>query len=83
MGPEGSSVLKQQTEVLDETRPLINVRKPTDLTTRIVVRTWAQRDDSWEVCWDLTRKVEARLAAEGLRVDYVWHSMQRLQEISQ
>jgi len=72
------TAVRATTPVLEDPEPLIKVHKLTDLTTRIVVRPWVEREDYW----DLTREVKLRLDREGVPVGLHRLTAERLVEPS-
>jgi small conductance mechanosensitive channel len=61
-----ASILHEHPKVLDQPAAVIVVNKLTDSAIEFAVRPWANREDYWDVYWDLTREITLRLEREGI-----------------
>ncbi|MBW2426249.1 MAG: mechanosensitive ion channel family protein [Deltaproteobacteria bacterium] len=61
-----ASILRDHPQVLQDPEPIVKVHKLTDITTRIVVRPWVERENYWDVYWDVTREAKIRLEHESI-----------------
>ena len=50
--------------------PVVKLHELADSSVNFVVRPWVQRDDYWDVYWDVTRLVKKRFDEEGLSIPF-------------
>ena len=58
----------ERSKVLDDPEVTIKLDKLADSWMEFVVRPWVQREDYWEVYWDLTREVKTRFDEEKITI---------------
>jgi small conductance mechanosensitive channel len=64
------SILDEHPKVLKDPEAVVKVHELGDSSVNLVVRPWAQRDDYWDVHWDVTREVKLRFDREGICIPY-------------
>ncbi len=57
-------------KVLDEPELMIRLHELGDSSVNFIVRPWVERDDYWDVYWDLTRAVKLRFDEEGISIPF-------------
>ncbi|MCP4331169.1 MAG: mechanosensitive ion channel family protein, partial [Gammaproteobacteria bacterium] len=72
--PKTERVLREVVEahdkVLDEPELMIRLHELGDSSVNFVVRPWVERDDYWDVYWDLIRAVKLRFDEEGISIPF-------------
>jgi len=63
-------ILKSHELVLDDPEPMLKLHELDDSGVNFVVRPWVKTEDYWTVYWDVTRRVHARFAEEGLTIPF-------------
>lgn len=64
------SVIRGDSRVLAEPAPVIAVAELADSSVNLVVRPWCNREDYWDLRFDLTRQLKERLEAAGCSIPY-------------
>lgn len=62
------AIVADHPKVLDDPEVTIKLDKLADFWMEFVVRPWVQREDYWEVYWDLTREVKTRFDEEKITI---------------
>ncbi len=57
-------------KVLTDPEPVIHLHELADSSVNFVVRPWVNRDDYWDVYWDITRSVKMRFDQEGISIPF-------------
>lgn len=65
-----ADILRSHPKVLEEPAPVVKLHELADSSVNFVVRPWVQRDDYWDVYWDVTRLVKKRFDEEGLSIPF-------------
>jgi small conductance mechanosensitive channel len=60
-------VVLSDERILAEPEPNIRLHELSDSSYDFIVRPWVKTEDYWGVYWDLTREIQRRLAAAGLK----------------
>ena len=63
-------IVSADDRVLSDPAPTIAVSELADNSVNFVVRPWVQRDDYWNVYFDLTEQIKKRFDAEGISIPY-------------
>jgi small conductance mechanosensitive channel len=63
-------ILDSHDKVLTNPEPLIRVNELGDSSVNFAVYPWANRDDYFEVYWDITRSVKIRFDEEGISIPF-------------
>jgi small conductance mechanosensitive channel len=63
-------ILDSHNKVLTDPEPLIRVNELGDSSVNFAVYPWANRDDYFEVYWDITRSVKIRFDEEGISIPF-------------
>lgn len=63
-------ILDSHEKVLDEPEPIVRLHELADSSVNFVVRPWVNKDDYWEVYWDITRAVKMRFDEEGISIPF-------------
>lgn len=63
-------IINSHDKVLAEPVPIIRLHELADSSVNFVVRPWVERDDYWEVYWDITRSVKIRFDEEGISIPF-------------
>ena len=64
------SIVKEHPKVLTDPAAVVRVHELGDSSVNFVVRPWCERDDYWDVYWDITREVKLRFDREGLSIPF-------------
>jgi small conductance mechanosensitive channel len=64
------SIIKEHPKVLADPEPIVKVHELADSSVNFVVRPWVNRDDYWDVYWDVTREVKIRFDREGISIPF-------------
>jgi small conductance mechanosensitive channel len=70
------SLLREHPKVLEDPEPMVRVHKLTEYATQFIVRPWVNREDYWQVYWDLTREAKLRLDREQIPLGIPRHEVQ-------
>jgi small conductance mechanosensitive channel len=65
-----SSILDEHSKVVKDPEYVVKVHELGDSSVNFVVRPWAERDDYWDVRWDVTREVKMRFDREGISIPF-------------
>jgi len=63
-------ILDAHEKVLPDPEPIIRLHELADSSVNFVVRPWVNRDDYWDVYWDVTREVKMRFDREGISIPF-------------
>ncbi|MBW2478275.1 MAG: mechanosensitive ion channel family protein [Deltaproteobacteria bacterium] len=63
-------IVKTHEKILAEPEPLIKLHELGDSSVNFIVRPWTNKDDYWDVYWDVTRAVKIRFDEEGLSIPF-------------
>jgi small conductance mechanosensitive channel len=64
------SILDADDRILSDPKPIIRVHELGDSSVNIIVWPWVNRDDYWDVYWDVTRAVKIQFDKEGLSIPF-------------
>jgi small conductance mechanosensitive channel len=64
------SILKEHPKIVSDPEPVVKLHELGDSSVNFVVRPWAERDDCWDVHWDITREVKMRFDREGISIPF-------------
>lgn len=63
-------ILDSHEKVLADPVPIVRLHELADSSVNFVVRPWVNKDDYWEVYWDITRAVKMRFDEEGISIPF-------------
>ena len=63
-------ILASHEKVLDEPQAMVKLHELGDSSVNFVVRPWIDKDDYWDVYWDVTRAVKMRFDEEGISIPF-------------
>ena len=63
-------ILASHEKVLDEPEAMVKLHELGDSSVNFIVRPWINRDDYWDVYWDVTRAVKMRFDEEGISIPF-------------
>jgi small conductance mechanosensitive channel len=63
-------IIDSHDKILTEPESIVRLHELADSSVNFVVRTWVNRDDYWDVYWDLTRSVKIRFDEEGISIPF-------------
>ena len=63
-------ILDSHEKVLDDPEPIVRLHELADSSVNFVVRPWVNKEDYWEVYWDVTRAVKMRFDEEGISIPF-------------
>ena len=63
-------ILTSHEKTLDDPEPMVKVHTLGDSSVDLIARPWVNRDDYWDVYWDVTREVKIRFDAEGVTIPF-------------
>ena len=63
-------IIDSHDKVLAEPEPIIRLHELADSSVNFIVRPWVDRDDYWDVYWDITRSVKIRFDEEGISIPF-------------
>jgi small conductance mechanosensitive channel len=72
--------IKSDQRILAEPAPQIAVSELADSSVNLVVRPWVQKDDYWNVRFDLTRKIKEKFDESGIEIPFPQHVVHMPQE---
>jgi small conductance mechanosensitive channel len=64
------AILDSHEKVLAEPAPIVRLHELADSSVNFVVRPWVNKDDYWNVYWDITRAVKMRFDEEGISIPF-------------
>ena len=65
-----SKVIKKHKLVLEDPAPVVRLHEIKDGRLSFVTRVWANKDDYWDVYWDLTEGIFAQLKKDGIEIPF-------------
>ena len=63
-------IIDSHEKVLKDPAPVIKLHELADSSVNFIVRPWVNRDDYWDVYWDVTRAVKMRFDEEGISIPF-------------
>ena len=63
-------IIDSHAKTLAEPEPTIRLHELADSSVNFVVRPWVNKDDYWDVYWDITRSVKMRFDEEGISIPF-------------
>jgi small conductance mechanosensitive channel len=63
-------IIDSHDKILTEPKSIVRLHELADSSVNFVVYTWVDRDDYWDVYWDLTRSVKMRFDEEGISIPF-------------
>lgn len=63
-------IIDSHEKILAEPEPTIRLHELADSSVNFVVRPWVNKDDYWDVYWDITRSVKMRFDEEGISIPF-------------
>ena len=63
-------ILASHKKVLDEPAAMVKLHELGDSSVNFIVRPWINKDDYWDVYWDVTRAVKMRFDEEGISIPF-------------
>ena len=63
-------ILESHDQVLTEPKPIVRLHELGDSSVNFIVRPWVNRDDYWDVYWDVTRAVKMQFDEAGLSIPF-------------
>lgn len=63
-------IVQADKRILSDPAPVIAVSELADNSVNFVVRPWVNRDDYWDVYFDVTEQIKKRFDAEGVSIPY-------------
>ena len=63
-------IIDSHEKTLAEPEPTIRLHELADSSVNFVVRPWVNKDDYWDVYWDITRSVKIRFDEEGISIPF-------------
>ena len=63
-------ILKSHDKVLSNPEPMVRLHELGDSSVNFIVRPWVNKNDYWDVYWDVTRSVKIRFDEEGLSIPF-------------
>ena len=74
-------IVTSHAKVLPDPKPLIKLHELGDSSVNFIVRPWVNRDDYWEVYWDITRAVKMKFDEEGLSIPFPQRDVHLYQQV--
>ena len=72
--PKAESILRDiltsHEKTLDDPEPVVKLHKLGESSVDFIARPWVNRDDYWDVYWDITREVKMRFDAEDVTIPF-------------
>jgi small conductance mechanosensitive channel len=63
-------ILTSHEKVLEDPEPVVRLHTLGESSVDFIARPWVNRDDYWNVYWDITREVKMRFDAEGVSIPF-------------
>ena len=63
-------ILDSHEKVLADPAPIVRLHELADSSVNFVVRPWVNKEDYWDVYWDVTRAVKMRFDEEGISIPF-------------
>jgi len=63
-------IVTSHDKVLDDPPPVVKLHELADSSVNFIVRPWVNKDDYWDVYWDITRAVKMRFDEEGISIPF-------------
>jgi small conductance mechanosensitive channel len=63
-------ILTSHEKVLEEPEPVVKLHALGESSVNFITRPWVNRDDYWDVYWDVTREVKMRFDAEDVTIPF-------------
>ena len=77
------SIMKADTRILTDPEPQIVVAELADSSVNLAVRPWVNKDDYWNVKFDLTRKFKDALDENNIEIPFPQRVVHRVSETSE
>jgi len=65
-----TEIVTSHEKVLKDPAPVVRVNTLNESSVDFIVRPWVNRDDYWDVYWDITREVKMRFDREGISIPF-------------
>jgi small conductance mechanosensitive channel len=65
-----TEVVTSHDKVLEDPAPVIRLHTLNESSVDFIVRPWVNKDDYWDVYWDITRAVKMRFDEEGITIPF-------------
>jgi small conductance mechanosensitive channel len=63
-------IVDSHEKILTDPEPMVRLHELADSSVNFVVRPWVNRDDYWDVYWDIMRSVKMRFDEEGISIPF-------------
>jgi small conductance mechanosensitive channel len=63
-------IIDANDKVLPEPAPIIKLHELGESSVNFIVRPWVNKDDYWDVYWEITRTVKMQFDKEGLSIPF-------------
>jgi small conductance mechanosensitive channel len=63
-------IINSHDKVLSEPAPIIKLHELGESSVNFIVRPWVNKDDYWDVYWDITRTVKLKFDESGLSIPF-------------
>lgn len=63
-------ILTRHEKVLEDPEPVVKLHALGESSVNFITRPWVNRDDYWDVYWDVTREVKMRFDAEDVTIPF-------------
>lgn len=64
------NILKTHEKVLPEPEPIVRLHELGESSVNFIVRPWVNKEDYWDVYWDITRTVKIVFDKEGISIPF-------------
>jgi small conductance mechanosensitive channel len=65
-----TEIVTSHDKVLEDPTPVVRLHTLNESSVDFVVRPWVNKDDYWDVYWDVTRAVKIRFDEEGISIPF-------------
>jgi small conductance mechanosensitive channel len=65
-----TEIVTSHDKVLDDPAPVIRLHTLNESSVDFIVRPWVNKDDFWDVYWDITRAVKIRFDEDGISIPF-------------
>jgi len=65
-----NEILNSHEKILADPEPIVRLHELGDSSVNFVVRPWVEKQDYWDVYWDITRSVKMRFDEEGISIPF-------------
>jgi small conductance mechanosensitive channel len=65
-----NEIVSSHEKILENPAPVVRLHALSESSVDFIVRPWVNKDDYWDVYWDVTRSVKLRFDEDGISIPF-------------